>query len=223
LRALGGILIRRYGAGMAAEAMLLIPVVLYWGVALTSHMNIGHRHLLPIYPFLIVFASKIGRVFDSLRPRLLVVIGVLLIGWNIWESAFIYPHYLAYFNQIAGGPSGGYRWLVDSNLDWGQDLKGLAKYMRAHPDEPFYFSYFGTGKPQYYGIQGHFLPCVPMKLDREYVGFDEVPSGALVAVSATNLQCVYNDAPGIEPFMKRLRSLKPIAEIGYSIKIYRNP
>ena len=223
---LGGVLIPRYGAGMAAEAMLLLPAGLYWAVALTSHINIGHRHLLPIYPFLIVFASKVARTFDSPRPRLLAVACALLIGWNVLETASIYPHFLAYFNQIAGGPSGGYRWLVDSNLDWGQDLKGLAKYRREHPDEPFYLSYFGNTRPQYYGIKAQFLPGFSLEEQKSDVGFDQVPSGAIVAVSVTNLQCVItkdDDVPGVEQFMSRLRSLQPIAEIGYSIKVYRLP
>ena len=225
---LGGLFIRRYGAGLAAEAMLLLPVGFYWLVALTSNLNIGHRHLLPVYPFLIVFASKVARAFDEARQqRALVVACAILIAWNIAETAFIYPHFLGYFNEIAGGPSGGYHWLVDSNLDWGQDLKGLAKYRREHPDEPFYLSYFGTGKPEFYGIQGQFLPGFNLEMTRErLVPFSRVTSGATVAVSATNLQCVYlrnQQVPGIEQFMQRLKSMQPVANIGYSIFIYRIP
>src|SRR5262249_48053724 len=135
------LLVRRHGAGLAAEAMLLLPVALYAVVSLTSHLNIGHRHLLPMYPFLIVFASKVARLFTSRREPRLRALAAVLVAWCVAETALIYPHFLAYFNEIAGGPSGGYRWLVDSNLDWGQDLKGLARYQQQHSEEPLFLSY----------------------------------------------------------------------------------
>jgi hypothetical protein len=223
---LGIILIRRYGAGMAAEAMLLAPVVFFMATAMASHINIGHRHILPIYPFLIVSASKIARAFDPPRHKVLAAVCALLVSWNIVETALIYPHFLSYFNQIVGGPSNGYQWLVDSNIDWGQDMKGLANYMRQHPDEEVYLSYFGHARPEYYGVKPKILPGYPYFPGGNYVGFDQIPSGATVAVSAANLQCVLTkeiDVPGIEQFMRRLREMRPVAEIGYSIKIYRLP
>ncbi len=224
---LGLVFVRRYGSGWLNEVTLLAPVIVYLGVALSSNLNIGHRHLLPIYPFLIVSASKLGRVFDSMRPRALVVVCAILLGWNAIETVKIYPHFLAYFNQIAGGPEKGYQWLVDSNLDWGQDLKELAEYRREHPEEPFFLSYFGSAKPEYYGIKARFLPAFnPGNQRREMAAFGDVPSGAIVAVSATSLQCANlsnREAPGAEEFMAGLRKLKPIATIGYSIFIYRVP
>ena len=225
LIALGFFCWRQYGAGLTAELMLLLPVGLYWLVVLSTNLNIGHRHLLPIYPFLIVFASKVARVFDALQPRWLAVACGVLLAWNALETVFIYPHFLSYFNEIAGGPSNGYRWLVDSNLDWGQDLKGLVKYEREHPDEQLFLSYFGNGSPEYYGLKARMLPSTPMG-KREYARFNQVPSGAMVAVSATNLQCLYltnREIPGIEQFMQRLRNLQPVANIGHSILIYRMP
>jgi 4-amino-4-deoxy-L-arabinose transferase-like glycosyltransferase len=228
---LGFYFLRRYGAGVAAECMLLLPVALYWLVALTSSMNIGHRHLLPIYPFLFVFASKVARVFAPPRPRRLAIVCGLLVGWYLASTAFIYPHFLAYFNEAVGGPSQGYRWLADSNLDWGQDLKLLAKYRREHPEEPFYLSYFGTAYADYYGIRANILPGFNSRMaerlrNKDYVRFEDVPSGAIVAISATNLSGVYMRnyrIPGTERFLQRLRDMRPIAHIGYSIFIYRMP
>jgi hypothetical protein len=155
-----------------------------------------------------------------------------MLAWTALEAAIVYPHFLAYFNQIAGGPAGGYRWLVDSNLDWGQDLEGLARYRREHVDGPFYVSYFGTAPPEAYGIDGAFLPGSLVRGFRapffrsDVTPFSNVPSGATVAVSATNLQCVYltNDVvPGIEEFMRRLRGMRPVATVGHSILVYRMP
>ena len=227
------VFIRRYGAGFTSEAMLLAPVVLYWGIALTSTLNIGHRHLLPIYPFLIVFASKLGKAFaywkSEASGRLLAAACALLLIWNGVETARVYPNFLTYFNQIAGGPSGGYKWLVDSNLDWGQDLKGLAQYQREHSTEPLYLAYFGTANPAYYGVNAKYLPSLNLevvKKPEQVVRFSDVASGSLVAVSATTLQCVFiadQQAPGIEKFMARLKELTPITTIGHSIFIYRMP
>lgn len=224
---LGFVFWRRYGTRLAGELMLLLPVALYLVFALTSNFNIGNRHLLPIYPFLIVFAAKMGRALEPGQPRLLALICVALLGWHVFEAARVYPHHLAYFNQIAGGPAGGYHWLVDSNLDWGQDLKGLAAYQRAHPEEPLYLSYFGTAKPEYYGIQAKYLPAFsPGNRRREVVSFNDVPSGALVAVSATSLQGLNfteQTAPGWRAFMARLQRTAPLTTIGHSIFIYRAP
>jgi hypothetical protein len=217
---LGGVLIRRCGAGFASEAMLLLPVIFYWLVALSSSLNIGHRHLLPIYPFLVVFAAKVGQVFKDPRGRVFTLIVGLLMGWNVLETARVYPHFLSYFNEIAGGPAGGYRWLVDSNLDWGQDLKMLGEYRRQHPvSEPFYLSYFGTASPAYYQVN-----ALPVAGSPEGgVSPDQIRRGSLLAVSATNLQCAYIRDPAVEEFMGRLRELTPEARIGYSIFIYRVP
>lgn len=224
----GFFLIRRYGAGLAAEAMLLLPVGLYWAIALTSDLNIGHRHLLPIYPFLIVFASKVARVFEPPISWRLAVPCALLFVWLAVGTVRVYPHFLAYFNEIAGGPAGGYRWLVDSNLDWGQDLKGLARYRQAHPEEPFYLCYFGTASPAYYGIRAQHLPGHNLQTmrQRELARFDQVPPGALVAISASSLQFIRTwgkQFPGSAQFEQRLRSVQPIANVGYSILIYRMP
>lgn len=224
---LGFVYWRRYGTRLAGELMLLLPVALYLLFALTSNLNIGNRHLLPIYPFLIVFASKMGRALEPAQPRVLAIICLALVGWHLVESARIYPHHLAYFNQIAGGPDNGYHWLVDSNLDWGQDLKGLAAYQRAHPQETLYLSYFGTAKPEYYGIEAKYLPAFnPGNKRREVVSFNSVPSGALVAISATSLQGLNfteQTEPGWQAFTSRLKQTKPLTTIGHSIFIYRVP
>jgi hypothetical protein len=227
---LAAVFIKRYGAGWLAEATLLIPVAVYAIFALSSSLNIGHRHLLPIYPFFIVFAAKMARALEFKRQSALAPLAAvfaLLLAWNVVEAVKSYPHFLTYFNQFAGGPANGYQWLVDSNLDWGQDLKGLAQYRREHPDEPFFLSYFGSARPEYYGITGHFLPSFnPGNQRRTIEPVSTVQSGAIVAVSATSLQCANirnQDAPGVEQFMARLRDLKPIAVIGHSIFIYRMP
>jgi hypothetical protein len=70
----------------------------------------------------------------------------------------IYPDYLTYFNGLAGGPQNGHRVLIDSNFDWGQDLKGLKRWMDHHQRQSIQFLYFGMADPEYYGIKAFYLP-----------------------------------------------------------------
>jgi len=71
--------------------------------------------------------------------------------------------YLAYFNQVAAGPKNGYKHLVDSSLDWGQDLPALRSWLAQNPDRfgtgQRYLAYFGTALPEWYGIKATSLPC----------------------------------------------------------------
>jgi hypothetical protein len=132
----------------------------YWGVALASTMNIGHRHILPTYPPLYIAAgAAVGwlRAGGCVGPFLLG--GTLL--WSALDTAWAFPHYLAYFNPLVRSDR-AYRSLIDSNLDWGQDLPGLKKWLSREGLEeegapPVYLSYFGNGNPAYYGIRAREL------------------------------------------------------------------
>ena len=199
-----------------AVLCLLVPVLLVFGVASASRLNIGHRHILPIYPFLIVMASSL--LPWALRQRNLVKGGLSALAvWYVISSGSIFPHYLAYFNELVGGPSNGYKYLVDSNLDWGQDLKGLKRYMDEHGIRRVWLSYFGTASPDYYGIAYNYLPS--------YLIFHPNPEKEptpYVAISATNLQGVYLPVLRLSPdFFEPLKHRQPIAKIGYSIFLYR--
>ena len=200
------------------DAFLWIPILLYAAVSLTRGINIGHRHLLPLYPFLFVLAGRAAawavREWPRRAPAMLVA---GLAAWQAGAALWIHPHYLAYFNELAGGPSRGYRVLVDSSLDWGQDLKGLKPYMQAHGIPRVKLSYFGTADPAYYGIDADLLPSylpLPRKTERAF------GPGDVLAVSATNLAGVYLQ-PADRPMMERLRQEKPVGSVGYSILIFR--
>ncbi len=129
---------------------LLIFIAVYGTVMLTSHLNIGVRHLLPLYPVLYILAGAV-----ILLPRRIwsLTVVVLLLLWHAGASLAIRPHYLAYFNPLLGGPAHGYEHFVDSSLDWGMDLPGLKRWLDAHAKgEKIYLSYFGSGSPAYEGI-----------------------------------------------------------------------
>ncbi len=185
---------------------MLVPGAVYLAIAMSSNLNLGIRHLLPAFPplFVLVAAGLVNLSWAGRR----VVIGGLMTLLAV-ESLAIYPHYLAFFNWPSGGPSKGRFWLVDSNLDWGQDLKRLKRYLDSHGIQEVALHYFGTAPTDYYGIRS-----VPAPRTSE-VGnpprFDGV-----VAVSVTALHGI--TVPP-EDFAW-LRDREPAARIGYSIHIY---
>ena len=207
-------------------AALLIPPAGYFAIALTTDINLGYRHLLPVLPFLSVFiGTTLGEKLataELTRRRVWPVATGILVGWLIVATIAIYPHYLAFFNVLVGGPNNGWRVLVDSNLDWGQDLKGLAEWQSKHNVGTLWLSYFGEARPEYYGIDYVGLDSFPPRLmDPEARPFfPDDPAPGWYAISATTLQGVhFNDHDVFRYFRQR----KPSANIGHSILLFHVP
>lgn len=190
---------------------LLAPVFAIFLLFSIKHQSIGLRYILPVYPFLFVFIGSLTLYGDKMRY---FVFG--LTALHISASLLAAPHYLAYFNQFVGGADNGYKYLVDSNLDWGQELKGLKKYMDKQKVKRITLSYFGVDSPERYGIEYDWLPSYHLynpKPDSE----PEMPEGQLVAISATNLHGIYFDDRNTFAWLK---DYEPVAKIGYSIFLY---
>ena len=196
---------------------LLAPVIIFFAVTTQSKVAIGIRYVLPVYPFLFVLASHLATIQFQRRWLALFLVGAPLLFAAI-SSLRIAPHQLAYFNEIVGGPDQGYRYLGDSNIDWGQDLKGVKAYMEKEKLPIIYLSYFGTAPASYYGIRYQFVPG-SWPLDWPPPA-ERVPADALrkiLAISANNLQDL---ATSYDPLFRWLRVRQPIAKIGYSIFVY---
>jgi hypothetical protein len=184
----------RFRRAMFRTAPLWVFLAVYWIVAVQFHLSIGERHVLPTYPAAFVLCGAAGYWFH--RSRVVKVWVVALLAWVVFESILIWPHYLAYFNQAAGGPKYGYRHLVDSSLDWGQDLIGLKHWIETRSSHggnlPIYLGYFGTGDPRYYGITAESLPG--------YLDFQPrkpyLLKPGIYCISATILQSLYNPVWG---------------------------
>jgi hypothetical protein len=170
---------------------LLILGGVYGLIGLTSHLNIGLRHILPCYPVLFVLGGANAFWITAKKSIFKIILTALLAG-TVAESVSAWPNYLAFFNQFVGGSRNGYQYLVDSSLDWGQDLPSLhewlAKNVPAASGTHVYLSYFGTGDPKFYGINALSLP-----------GYLDVatpqtfPLGdGIYCLSATMLQGVYS-------------------------------
>jgi hypothetical protein len=161
-----GILVLAAGLGLARrrlglrfrpdELYLAVPFLLVFiYFSCFNNIQIGFRYLLPVYPLLLVLIGKYGEVLHRTAVR--VAAGLLAL-WVVAGSVWIWPDYLAYFNELIGGPRQGYHWLGDSNLDWGQDLKGLGNFMADHDIKRISLSYFGSADPAHYGIDYLYLP-----------------------------------------------------------------
>ncbi len=202
-----------------AEFTWISFIVLYWTSSITGNLNIGIRHVLPTFPFIYLLVSgKISKwisekkgAFD--KSSKIFILAVLLI-WLARETTSIFPSYLAYFNQFAGGPSNGYKYAADSNLDWGQDLRRLAKYVDDNNIDKIKVDYFGGGNPKYY-------------LGKKYQEFHSYSPDKTgwIAVSATFLQGGRaKPAKGFDQdtsYYKWLDKYEPVAKIGYSIFVYK--
>jgi Dolichyl-phosphate-mannose-protein mannosyltransferase len=202
--------------GYRQALFLVLPVTLIFLAMTQAKTNIGLRHILPVYPFLLVLASRTATLHLR-RPSLaLLLIGIPLACTAI-SSLRIAPHQLAYFNESIGGPEQGYRYLSDSNLDWGQDLKGLKAYIEREKLPIIYLSYFGTAPPAYYGIR---YQDVASKGSLTQPPLDRVPENAprkILAISVYNLHDVSNAG---DARFRWLWTRRPIAKIGYSIFVY---
>jgi hypothetical protein len=208
-------------------------VFVYFATCLQPHrFNIGHRHLLPIYPFLFVFSASVVTHWRQWQPRVrlwtaagtlgAVVVSCFVVFAPPWKPAVVFPHCLAYFNELAGGPRNGYKSLVDSNLDWGQDLNYLRRWIDRHQAvEPINLCNFGMADPVYHGISHVPLPGTDYFRNGE--PFDKAHVPGYLAISATNLQGVYLDPETRAAWKQFLQRAKLVDVVGYSIFIYEIP
>jgi len=204
-------------ADRVAAAFIAAPIVLFLGFAVVSRINIGLRHVLMIYPFLIMMAAfSVRAALSSRGGGGRIALATLSLLW-IFEFGAVYPHPLAFFNTFVGGPARGAEYLVDSNLDWGQDLKELKAWMVSHNVDEISLAYFGTADPRYYGIQCIYLPGSPPFIPAESQRAPRLPG--YVAVSATLMSGAYVDERRRD-FYKPLLALTPAASIGHSINVY---
>jgi hypothetical protein len=137
---------------------LTIPVALFFGFSMTSHLNIGLRHVLPVYPFLIVIAAAAAWNW-MIRSRTVTVAVSALLLWHAVSSLRVFPDYLTYSNELAGGPKNTYRVLADANVDWAQSLKEVSRYLKTRNIHECWYAYnhFAVD-PAYYQIPCKALP-----------------------------------------------------------------
>ena len=210
-------------------------IVFYWMISILGNLNIGFRHILPTMPFIYLIIigvlhywmhekitvrsfNPIHIFFNILRAmrrrwtRITVVF--VLVIWYTASSLSVYPHFISFFTEAIGGAQNGYKFVVDSNLDWGQDLRGLAKWVDERDIEKIKVDYFGGGSPSYY-LGEKYEPFNPSDVSQRH---------GWIAISATLLQSGRGEpTKGYDKSTAHymwLNDYEPVITIGHSIFIY---
>jgi hypothetical protein len=194
------------------DAFLILPVLIFTAVTSALADNLGIRYLLPIYPLLFIFISRLANFL--FHGRIKTALAVLLIAWYLVGAVRIYPYHLAYFNELIGGPNQGYKYLEDSNIDWGEGLKLLKNYMDKHHMDKIKLLYneVWIGSPDYYKIKWE-----PVSGQDWHVK----PSPGIYAISTHLLIRGQLDAKTSGTHSDWMNRYKPIDRVGYSFYIFK--
>jgi len=211
-----------WGLGGRAREMvfLLVPVGVYLAISMSSSMDIGARHLVPVWAFLYVLIGGTAMVLLDRDVRWGYVLGVLLC-WQVVTSVRVSPAYMAYGNEAWGGPAKVDRYLGDANTDWGQQLKAVKAYLDERHITNCWFAYFPDGSidPSDYGINCKRLPTTDLLY---WLGVPvttpPVISGT-VLISAGDLEGIeFGDGP-LNPY-DSFRKMKPTAVIQHGVYVF---
>ena len=205
-----------FRAGANRTLVLLVPAAIFFAVAVASRFNIGHRHILQVFPFLYVLCGSLGAALQKQerRGRLTAAIAAIAIAVS---STFVFAGrpdvmigtHLSYLNELAGGPRRGFWLLNDSNFDWGQDLGRLDVWLDQHDvREPIDLVYFGTADPRYYDIRFRWATT------------DRAPL-RIVAISSAAYIGLFERPDRRDRWQRYLQNAQPIGRAGYSIFIFR--
>lgn len=146
----------KYIRNHITEICLFSFILVYSLTSITGRLNIGLRHLFPIFPFIYILSAKsifgfIRKLKNKQSEHLSYIFLAALTFLLVAETVLVYPNYMSYFNQSVGGPKNGYRFVTDSNADWGQDMKRLKLFLDNHPEiEKIRVDYFGMSDAKYY-------------------------------------------------------------------------
>jgi hypothetical protein len=190
-------------------ALLAAIVMMFLGLTLLMHINLGLRYILPIYPPMFVLCGRLLREFSMRRA----IVASVLLGGLLVENLIACPRYFEFFNLVGGGTGNGYRIVSESNFDWGQSLIDLRDWQQRNGGVRIDLAYHGRADPAWYGI--NYSPLI------------EPPGEKYVAISQMFLteSSLHMATPnGTSPFVtlvgaRKLLDTKPLAKAG-SIFIY---
>jgi len=206
------------GEGYLKAAYLLIPPVFFMGVALTAGSNMGIRHVLLIYPFLILAAAA-GAWTLVRRHQAGAIVVAALLALHVASSLHTLPNYLAYSNELLGGTDQTYRTLSDSNVDWGQGIREARRYLEHRNIKDCWLAYFGTADPAYYHLPCKMLPDPFLRWWNDPIQVPPENYHGVVLITATEIAAPYWGTTTLNPYNYFLHA-KPVANIGGAVLVY---
>ncbi len=216
----------------------ILFIAVYSLQSITSNLNIGVRHILPIFPFIYLLVARQTirwtKAYDLEEPQTIIQqikhffsmclnalekysVLIALLLWIFLSNVLSFPYYLSYYNALGGGVWNGYKIATDSNYDWGQDMKRLKEFTDKSRIDKIYIDYFGGGNVKYYfGNKGEYWQS----------GKGEPPAGSWLAVSLNTLMSAQaKPAPGFERKFEDsyswLKNKQSFTRAGTSIFIYK--
>ena len=180
------------------------PATFLFVFSIIAYRQLGLRYILPLWPFLLLLIGFVVERITAarLKPNRALRAAVFLAAWYVLSSLANYPHYLTYFNGIAGGPREGWRYLAVSNSDWGQDLVALARWQKQHGYPDMYVLYYGTAPLDAFGVRAQPWGTLPLP--------------PYLALSTTNYFLCAD-----VPLVAYLRAeQEPMARLGNTIHVY---
>lgn len=198
------------------EFIMLLWILIYLAASFGGNLNIGIRHLIPIYGFIFILVAgqiEVAMNRQNLKKWFTIFVSILCL-WYIGEFVSVYPSYLSYFNEFAGGPSGGHNYVVDSNLDWGQDLWRLGDFVKQNNIKKIYLDYFGWAEQSFYlGDAFQWMHAGQYPNKAQFLA--DNPSGGWLGVSAS-----YYQESTVDPAKPYSWLGKPTVVIGNSIFVW---
>jgi hypothetical protein len=195
------------------RALLLVPPLLFLAISMLARLNIGARHILPIWPFLIVAGA--GGLWAIARERRYaqILLGALLL-FHVASTATTAPNYIAYANELWGGTNTSHRVLRDSNVEWGQNLKLAREWLAQNNAGPCWFAAYGHGQLTEAQQPCRLLPALGWSNGRAVDAIPPVIQGT-VLLSVTVLP------PRGNLEYQPITSTQPVALIGGSVLVYQ--
>lgn len=220
-----------FGLGVPQRLLpwMLLTLAPILSMSLFTDINLGIRYILPAFPTLFLLA---GTAAQPGRPRWWTILILLAVAWNAVSVFRVHPHELSYFNAVSGGPATGRFHLIDSNLDWGQDLGNLAEFRQSHPQwKDLHLAYMGSVPPERVGIESYRLAprdlrYVPPELRLPWENANDPwssgPQPGRYAISVNFERGMQNYLPCPQELLPRLRAQRSGALVPGTAMLY-NP
>ena len=206
------------------------------GFSMASHLNIGVRHIMPVFPFFAIMGAGAVSAFLNIerlkRWNVSRVLVGIIVAWIIFIAIWNFPNYTTYFSPLAGGPANGWRLLSDSNVETGQDVNALAAFLKERGETETEGLFVGSGYFEYYGVDNCDIPCdSDENSSRDETSDDDSEASGddtdehdrpvkYIAIGAWYLEEI-NLTPEQKAIIDPYRSMQPEAVIGNAIFVFR--